>query len=187
MKLLAKIGSLFSIVALSVLACLPLAAGPIPFTQDQFPVWRAVSPTPVSVTNTPEQTLYQVALPANVMGNSGYMKLIYTLDGDGINVAHTMRFYLGGPGFTNATALFTNTFTTTQNALMQASIFPYSGGYSNLVDSSTTTNYANPRLQQTIVVGSQTNGLYLTVTGSNTGTTNYLSLDNLTIEALSQY
>jgi hypothetical protein len=189
--------------ACSIVACLLLllamtfaltparAAGPTPFSQNQFPVYYQVQATPVSVTNTSEQILAQYSLPPNVIGNAGYMKLSYGLDGDGIANAHVMRFYLGGYGTsappTSATAIFTNTFTTTQGQPMAAWVFPYIGGYSNTVYSSTTTNFASvPRQGQVITVGTQTNGLLLTVTGSNLGTTNYLTLDWLVLEALSQ-
>jgi hypothetical protein len=166
-------------------------AGAVPFTQNQFPVYYQVSATPVSVTNTSEQILVQYSIPPYLVGNAGYMKFNYALDGDGIANAHTVRFYLGGYGTsappTSATALFTNTFTTTQGQPMSALMFPYIGGYSNLVYSSLTTNfYGAPKQGQIITVGSQTNGLLLTVTGSNLGTTNYLTLPYLIIEALSQ-
>lgn len=187
---------LASVACLSILilaACLtPSAkAGPNPFTVNQFPVWYQVQATPLSVTNTSEQILVQYSIPPYLVGNGGYMKFNYALDGDGIANAHVIRFYLGGYGTsappTSATALFTNTFTTTQGQPMQAFLFPYIGGFSNTVYSSTTTNfYGIPRQGQIITVGSQTNNLLLTVTGSNLGSTNYLTLDYLILEALNQ-
>ena len=164
-----------------------LMAGPIPFTQNQFPRWWSTQNAPVSITNAAETILYQTPLPPSVMGNSGFMKLLVIADGDAGSTNKILTYYIGGPGFTNATALATNTYKQTVATPIATYIFPYVGGFSNLVYSTTFTNANAGALKQTVVVGTQTNGLYLTITGQTADTHGtYLTLDGVIVEALSQ-
>lgn len=169
------------------LACPQAPAGPIPFTQNQFPVWYSTQTSPVSITNAAETDLAVIPLPTAIMGNLGFMRVTLVADGDAGSTNKILTVYLGGPGHTNSTALYTNTFKSTVSTPVTATIFPYVGGFSNLVYSTTFTNFNAGATKQTIVVGSQTNGLYLTVSGA-TGDTHgtYLTLGGLVIEALAQ-
>lgn len=190
-----KIRYLFETVLIAALALLcltappPADAGPFPFTQNQFPVWYAVQATPVSITNAAETDLLILQVPPSIMGNAGYMRITLFADGDAGSTNHILTAYLGGPGHTNSisTALYTNTYKTSINTPITATIFPYVGGYSNLVYSTIYTNSSAGALKQNIAVGSQTNGLWLTITGT-TGDTHgtYMTLGGAIIEALSQ-
>lgn len=179
-------------LALALLVGLSVAhtqAGPIPFTQNQFPLFYAVQATPVSITNAAETDLAIFPIPPSIMGNAGFMRITLIADGDAGTTNHVFTVYLGGPGHTNSvsTPLYTNTFKTTVSTPITATVFPYVGGYSNLVYSSIYTNSSAGALKQTIQVGSQTNGLYITVTGT-TGDTHgtYMTLGGAIVEALGQ-
>src|SRR5579859_1386302 len=100
-------------VLLGAFACPQTPAGPIPFTQNQYPVFYATQTTPVSITNAAETDLAIIPVPPNFMGNSGYCKLTVIADGDAGTTNHVLTLYLGGLGHTNATALATNTYKTT--------------------------------------------------------------------------
>lgn len=183
MNLFKRVGSLCIIAGLALSAL----AGPIPFTQNQYPVFYAAQNTPVSITNAAETDLMVLQLPPAVMGNAGFLRCTLIADGDAGSTNKIFRVYLGGPGHTNATALYTNTFKQTVNTPITATVFPYVGGYSNLVYSTTFTNSSAGALKQTVVVGSQTNGLWLTVSGDMGDTHGtYITLGGVIIEALSQ-
>jgi hypothetical protein len=166
------------------------AAGPMPFTANQFPVWYATATTPVSVTGTTEGLLYQVALPPNVMGTGGFMRLTLFLTGDGVDVSHAVRGYIGGSIITNfpptgGTAIFTNTFHTTVSTPVVTYVLPAGIAGTNRVYSSTTTNSYNvPLLSKGFAVGTDTNATYLTITGTGGGGGNVVTLDGIIVEAL---
>ena len=177
-----------TLLAILTLA-LPLLAnaGPIPFTQNQFPVWWTTANAPVSVTNVAEQAVFISAVPPNIMGNAGVMRITVIAGGDGGSTNHTIKGYLGGPGITNATALWTNNFLSSKSTPITTTIFPFVGGYSNLVYSTVYTNFNAGALKQTIVVGSQTNGLYLTISAGMDDTHGtYTTVGGVIVEALGQ-
>lgn len=176
-----------SVVCALILGAFACPAGPIPFTQNQFPVFYSTVTSPVSVTNAAETDLAIIPLPPSIMGNAGFMRITLIADGDGGATNKILTAYLGGQGHTNATALYTNSYLTSVSTPISAYVIPFVGGYSNRVYSTQYTNYSAGAIKKTIVVGSQTNGLYLTITGA-TGDTHgtYLTLDGLIIEALSQ-
>jgi hypothetical protein len=187
MNLIFKLASVFCTLLFLAIAPPAAIAGPIPFTQNQFPVFYAVQSSPVSITNSGEAQLYQVAVPPAFMGNAGFLSVTLLADGDAGTTNKSLIVYLGGAQTTNATALYTNTYKTTVATPISARIFPYVGGYSNLVYSTIYTNANAGALKQTIVVGSQTNGLYLTVTGTCGDTHGtYMTLGGVIIEALAQ-
>jgi len=173
----------------------PLLAGPIPFTQMQFPEWFAVAPQPVSVTNSTEQILYQVALPNNVIGSAGFMRITSLLSGDNTLSNHVETVYLGGVGTnsppTGATPLATNSFTIGPGAVTSFTpiinwVFPFAGAYSNRVYSQQIQSTNSGGNFQSVIVGTQTNTTLLTITGINVAATNWFTLDALIVEALNQ-
>lgn len=183
-KTLISIPVLLFTLLLALIACCA-SAGQLPFTANQFPVWYATQVTPVSITNAAETDLFTIPVPPNFMGNSGFCQITLIADGDAGSTNKILTGYLGPIGHTNATALFTNTYKQSVSTPITTTITPYVGGYSNLVYSTTFTNFNAGATKQTITVGSQTNGLYLTITGA-TGDTHgtYLTLDAVIIKAL---
>ncbi len=193
-KIMKKIIARVSLLLLTFIG-LPALAGPIPFTQNQFPVWYAVSSTPVIVTNTTTETvLFQTAVPPAIVGNLGFMRFtsVYETDDAAADV-HVVTAYLGGTGTaippTGSTPNWTNSFKLLATpTTVQQLMFPFVGGFSNLVYSTTTTNSFQTfqNIRQTKIVGTQTNGLLLTVTATNPATTNAVALNAFIVEALSQ-
>ncbi len=176
--------------------------GPVPFTSSQFPVWYAVANIPqAAVSNASEVVLFQTAVPPQIIGNNGFMRftlMVGSPDAAAATVTHAIKGYLGGTnapiggvwasGTGSGVPLFTNTFTTTVNAPVMEWVFPQGAGITNIVYSPTTTNSYNAFVSTNVVsVGTQTNGLFLTITGSTGGTggaTNIVNLNAAIIEAL---
>ena len=170
------------------------AAGPMPFTQNQFPLFWLTQTAPVTNTGTAEGVLFQATIPPSAIG--AFLKTTLFLNGDAANTQHVVTVYLGGTGATTnggtaptgATAISTNTFTTSVNLPVTSWLMPLAGNaITNRVWSSATTNSVNTALlQQQKVVGTQTNGILLTVTGSGQGAGVQTILDAVVIEALGQ-
>lgn len=188
----------FSFLALAALA------GPIPFTQNQFPVWYATQTTQQqAISNANEAVLFQTSVPLFAVGNQGFMritKFVGSPDAAAATVTHVFKTYLGGTNTalggtwstTGAVAIETNTTTTTTSSGIVSYLLPNNNALTNFYWGTTTTNtvaapdsLATGRRQ--VTYGTQTNGILLTVTGQAAGTggsTNIVDLDGIVIEAL---
>lgn len=181
-KVLAALGCL--------IACLPLLAGPVPFTAGQFPVWYSTQTAPVTATGTAQTTLFQTTLPPSAAGTSGFIRFTLFVGTTDLNNNHSIIGYFGGGSSTNipptgATPIFTNTFVVTPSQPVVEFLLPYNSAVTNRVWNSDTTNsFVSGR--HTYVVGTGTNGLTFTLTGSGADPTNLTTLDGVIVEALAQ-
>jgi len=199
------VGSFVKLLAgvAGLIACsYALSAGPNPFQGNEFPVWYATQTTQQqAISNANEVVLFQTAVPINVLGNSGFMRLTMfggSPDAVAATVTHALKVYLGGTntpvgnswpvgGITGTVPVSTNTFTTTVSQPIMSFLLPTVNNTNYFWGSTTTNSLVAGDTRRLVAAGLQTNGVFLTITGSAGGTagsTNIVNLDGVIIEAL---
>jgi hypothetical protein len=183
-----KIKSLLALLLL-VAGVTYVNAGSFPAAGLQFPYYAYTS-TAVTNVGTTETNLWQVSIPQQALGNSGFLRItLFEKSTDAqAGASHTYKVYMGGTGnpVSGGTALFTNAVFAAPSAGVQRTVF-MNGGLSAgfAIGDNSTNSFTGFTTASIPLTFSTSTNFNITVTGAGQFSTNIFGLDGAIVEIFS--